>query len=287
MPEEETKGDSTLVSPPPVPKYGLGYTPDTHDKSQDPSVRGLLGAPYRVPNAFSLEQYVLSIYNQLQTSSCTGWAFAQALFLRCFLLGTKIDFPSPEAIYTFGRALARLAEGLKPDGNPLTDEGAQPSLIVKGMNKWGVPSNTVWPFNPDTINDEPNLEELEVASAFIISSCNRISSTGSGRLLDIRHAISQGYPVIIGTAVDQAFMNYAGGKQKNGLPNAVTAPDPKKILGGHMMHLVGYTAADLFRGVNQWGRAWGDNGLYWADENFITSDRMTDIYVLACNASGH
>jgi hypothetical protein len=265
---------------------GMGYKPDTHDKSKDPSVRALLGAPMRLASAASIENFMKGIYNQLQTSSCTGWAFAQAIMLRIAVLGLNIPLPSPEAIYVFGRAIARQQAG-QDATTPLTDSGAQPSLIVQGINQWGAPSSAAWPFDPNTINDEPNFAELEAAAAFLIQSCNRISSTGAGRLQDVRHALASGYPVIIGTAVDEAFENYMGGtNKKTGLPNVVTAPDPSKVLGGHMLHLVGYDANSLFRGVNQWGTSWGDRGLFWADESWITSDLLTDCYVLACSASG-
>jgi hypothetical protein len=290
-PESPTKSGKN--SPPMFPKglitpkgYGLGYKPDTHDKSKDPNVRALLGATMRMPTDYSLEQYT-QIYNQLQTSSCTGWAFAQVIKERCAIAGADIPLPSPEALYVFGRALARQQAGHTPEDAPLEDQGAQPSLIVQGMAQWGAPSNLVWPFDPSTINDEPEMAQLEYAAQFLVAHCTRVSSTGSGRLLDIRQAIASGYPVAIGTSVDQAFEDYAGGKQKNGQPKCVSAPDPKNILGGHMMHLVGYTAEGLFRGVNQWGTSWGDGGYYWADESFVTTDLMTDIYVLACNASGH
>jgi hypothetical protein len=266
--------------------HGLGYVPDTHDKSKDLNVRSLVGATMRMPTSASFEQYA-QVYDQLQTSSCTGWAFAQAIKERCAIAGAQIPLPSPEAIYTFGRAIARQQAGLKPEDAPLMDQGAQPSLVVQGMQQWGVPSNAVWPFDPNTINTEPKLGQLEYSAQFLIAQCTRVNSEGAGRLLDIRQAIASGYPVIVGTAVDQAFEDYAGGKQKNGLPSTVSAPDPSNILGGHMMHLVGYTATGLFRGVNQWGTSWGDSGFYWADESFLTSELMTDIYVLACNASGH
>jgi hypothetical protein len=265
---------------------GMGYKPDTHDKSKDISVRALLGAPMRLASSASIEKFMKGIYDQGQTSSCTGWAFAQAIMLRLAVLGSNIPLPSPEAIYVFGRAIARKLQG-QDATTPLTDSGAQPSLIVQGINQWGAPSNDAWPFDPNTINDEPNLAELKAAAAFVIQSCYRVSSTGAGRLQDIRHAIASGYPVLIGTAVDQAFENYMGGTdKKTGLPNVVTAPDPEQVLGGHMMHLVGYDANAMFRGVNQWGTSWGDRGLYYADESFITTNLMTDIYVLACNASG-
>jgi len=261
-------------------KHGKGYHADTHDHSKDMSSRALFGAAMRVPAEFSLESYMQQIWNQLQTSSCVGWAFAQAVQLRCAVAGTPIPMPSPEAIYVAGRAEERKLAGLTPAQSPLQDNGTQPSLAVAGMGEIGIPSMTAWPFDPATINDEPNLEELEVASAFKLTGIARVQSTDSQRLADIRQAISSGYPVAIGTQVDQAFEDYNG----KGL---IQAPDPNALLGGHMMHLVGYRADGAFRGVNQWGTSWGDSGLYWASPEWVMSSFLSDAYILTCNATGH
>jgi hypothetical protein len=240
-----------------------------------------------VPQEASLESLITGIYDQGQTSSCVGWAFAQAVKLRLAKMGTPIDLPSPEAIYVLARAMERQQEGKTPKEEPLQDQGSVPALAVAAMQKWGIASMTAWPFDPNTINNEPDIEELEVASAFQLLSSGyaRISSTGAQRLVDIKQAIAVGYPVAIGTGVDQAFEDYAGGSA------LVTAPDPAHLLGGHMMHIVGYknqtSTTSAFRGVNQWGTSWGDSGLYWADESFLTSDCLTDIYVLMVGATGH
>lgn len=262
-------------------RYGKGYHPDTHDKSKDLSVRALLGAPLRLPGASSLEQYVTTIYDQGNTSSCVGWALAQAVNLRCAALGTPILLPSPVAVYTGGRAVERQLLGLTPAQSPLQDNGSMPNLAVQAMNQIGVPSNIAWPFDPTTINNEPDLETLEVASAFKLLGYYRIDSTGSQRIVDLQQAISSGYPVAIGTMVDQAFEDYAGGSATIG------APDPAHLLGGHMTHLVGYDSTGRWRGVNQWTTQWGDSGFYWASSDFVTSSLVSDLYVITVHATGH
>jgi hypothetical protein len=262
-------------------QYGKGYHPPTHDVTKDFGARAMLGAPLRLAQEFSLEQYIQQIYDQGQTSSCVGWSFAQAVKLRLAVMGSPIGLPSPEAIYVCARAMEREQAGLPPDGNPLQDNGTQSLLAVQAMQKWGIPSNDAWPFDPTTINNEPSLEELEVASAFQLSGSGfaRITSVGDQRIADIKQAISAGYPVQIGTSVDKAFEDYNG----TGL---ITAPVVADILGGHAMHLVGFRADGAFRGVNQWGTSWGDSGLYWADPMFVMSDFL-DAIVLMVGGTGH
>lgn len=256
-------------------RFGKGYRPDTHDKSKDPTTRAFFGAPVNIPAEFTLEGYVTTIWDQGQTSSCVGWAFAQGIQLRLSVAQTPISLPSPAAIYTFARAKSRT----NPD-TLLTDTGSVPGYAALGLGEWGCPPLTAWAFDPATINDEPKFEDLEIASAFKFNGLYRIGSTGAERLTEIRQAISNGYPVVFGTDVDQAFEDYAGGAKP------ITAPDPNNLLGGHMMHFLGYTADGRFRLRNQWSDSWGDYGLAWVDESFVTAPQLGDMYVINAHATG-
>lgn len=265
-----------ITTPPPrFSAHGMGYKPDTHDKSKDPNTRMLLGArSFQMPNEYSLEQYIDTVRDQLQTSCCVGFAFARGVHILMAALGTPILWPSPAAIYTVARAKERGSSS-----EPLQDEGSQPYLAVQGMlglkdDGWGIPSDRAWPFAEATIDDEPDLEELEVASGFDLTGFNRIDTTGSQRATDVRHALSMGYPVCVGTQVDNAFENYT----KKAKP--ITAPDPNNLLGGHMICVVGYNADGTFRVCNSWGPTWGDAGLFTADEKWIESEYMSDLYIL-------
>lgn len=272
---------SLLEVTPRLGRFGRGYAIDQRDRSKDLTTKALFGAVMREAADASLEQYVDAIYNQLQTETCVGWAFAQGIKERLAVVGTKIGLPSPVGLYTGGRAMARKNAGLTPEQAPLQDTGSQPSLVLAACNNWGVPANEAWPFDPATINQEPTFEELEIASAFKLTGYYSIGSTGSQRVADVRQAISSGFPVIIGTQADQALEDYAGGK------GIVTAPNAKNLLGGHMMHIVGYTSDDRLRGVNQWGTAWGDSGLFWADLSWLTSSYVADLFVITAQATGH
>ena len=269
-------------------RFGKGYVPDTHDKSKDRSTRHLFGAVVSLPAAASLEKFVMppGVRDQQQTSSCTGFAFARAIHLRCAAMGTPIAWPSPTGIYTVGRML--------DEGRAITDEGAQPSQVMLGCQRWGVPGDLAWPpggfdaayaaHGPDFINDLPDLAELEDAAGLHVQAWYRIDGEGAARLVDVKQALAEGYPVAIGTMVDQAFEDYAG-------KGNVTAPVPADELGGHMMCICGYEpdpahpGHSRFRGVNSWGTAWGDGGLYWADEAFILAPEMSDIYVVTATAA--
>jgi C1A family cysteine protease len=264
-------------------RFGKGWVPDPEEiKATQLSVRHLLGAHpgVGVPSEHSLENYVHQIFDQGQTSSCTGWAFAQAVRLRLAVQGITIALPSPMGLYTGARALARLTATGSTTEN-LTDSGAIPSDVVAWMEKWGVPTMAAWPFVADKINEEPVLSELENASQFMLQGVYRVQSSGAQRIADIQQAIAAGYPVAIGTYVDSAFENYKKGDKPLPAPNP---GDPEG--GGHMMHLIGYDAKGNFRGVNQWSSSWGDSGMYWASPAWVTSPSMSDIYVITVGATG-
>jgi C1A family cysteine protease len=264
-------------------RFGKGWVPDPEEvKAKQLSVRHLLGAHTGVgiPSEYSLEKYVLQIYDQGQTSSCTGWAFAQAVRLRLAVQGLTIALPSPMGLYTTARALERQQAG-NDAKTALTDSGAIPSDVVAGMQQWGMATSAAWPFDATQINAEPVLSELENASQFMLQGVYRVQSSGAQRIADIQQAIAAGYPVAVGTYVDSAFEDYAKGDKP--LP----APNPEDTEGGgHMMHLIGYDANGNFRGVNQWGGAWGDSGMYWASPAWVTSPSMSDIYVITVGATG-
>ena len=259
-------------------RFGKGYigdhTREGYDKSADLTTRHLFGGSSGVPAEFSLEGFIRAIFDQGQTSSCVGWALAQAIYLRCLIMGVPIDFPSALAIYTFARAMSRYDIDV-----PLVDGGCVPSFAVEGLGKWGVPSASVWPFVAENVNAAPDLEDLMWASAFKVLGFYRIASSGQQRLDDVRQAISHGYPVCIGAQIDQAFED-AGPK------TVLTAPDPSKLLGGHMTNLISYTADGRFRDLNQWGSSWANGGLVWVDEEFVASDLLTDAFALTLAPTG-
>ncbi len=257
-------------------KYSFGYVPDKHDKSNDVTIRSLFGAPNRLPAEFSLEPYITAIYDQGQLSDCVGWSFASTIELRLRVMKTPIELPSPMAIYTFARVEDR---GTAASG-PLQDQGCQPIHAANGLSTYGAPPVSKWPVDPSHVNDEPNLLEIEVSSEFKFTGFYRINSIGQQRLADVRQAIANGYPVSVGTAVDQAFENYDG-------TGVITAPDMSQVLGGHMISVVGYRADGTFRGRNQWSTQWGDSGMFTADSRWVMAPAMGDLYVITAAATGH
>ncbi|GAC1475548.1 MAG: C1 family peptidase [Vulcanimicrobiaceae bacterium] len=248
-----------------------GWKKDPHD-ARDWSHKKLFGARRAaLPGEASYEGLIAEIWDQGATSSCVGQAIARAAMLRCAIQQTPIARPSAQGVYTIARAEARLLPSEK-----LVDEGSFPRLAMKGIQEYGVAEDREWPFDPGTINDDPDLLKLEDASAFILSGFYRVDSVGHDRALDVMQALSEGFPLVIGVSVDQAFEDASP-------TTIVTAPGTS--LGGHMLCLVGYDQkgpnnTTRFRICNSWGPDWADHGFVWADEAWLTDKDADDIYAI-------
>lgn len=283
---------STIIPPPRREKFGRGYVTDDsvgHDRSKDPSIRHHLGASLGAPKEASLAGFVQHVKDQYGSSECTGFAFGMAAHVRLLKLcqdvggdPTKIPWVSTQAIYTSGRAL-----DLPSTSDTLSDDGAAPSQVVRGMATQGIPADSVWPpggfeaaYNDpadpehDFLNAVPDLKELQAASTFVLQGYFRIDEGTTQTVEDVKQALAAGYPVCVGVNVDQAFEDQ-GGKT----PVGPCGPHP---LGGHMLCVVGYkTDAKgnvAFRVVNSWGPAWADGGFFWATAAWLMS--ASDVYAI-------
>lgn len=255
---------------------GLGYIPDSHDKSRDVSIRALLGARMRSPNPTSFLKYLTAVHDQGKSSTCVGFTFAEGVQLSCAAIGTPIEFPSPTAIYVGALAIERKNSGKDPS-TPLIDAGCQPLLAVQSMSEWGIPADTQWPlggFDENRVTEEPTLEQLQASSSFELHQMYRINEGTETTLDDVQRALEHN-PVAIGSQIDKAFQDYDG--------KSVLGPPVNDInlIGGHMQLIIGwhYDAKGnvVFIMLNSWGRGWGDSGLYYVSPAYLTSKYVSDI----------
>ncbi len=262
----------------------LGWKRDTDESlpagvKADKSARMMLGAPIALPSeSLQLLGFIFRIYNQGQTSSCVGWAIKQACQIRARVMAATaeaaaaVEELSAMGIYDF----ARMREKQRT-GDAIADVGCFPRDAMYALSEDGIPPESVWPFDPAKINDEPPWDVDAAASAHRITEFYRIDSDGDARVHDIMNAIAQGYPVVFGTFVDTAYMMYSGG-----VVMSVNLNDSQG--GGHMQTIVGYTTqADgsiVFTVLNQWDASWGENGLARVHQNVILDDASSDFYVV-------
>jgi hypothetical protein len=267
MSEEETR--ETPPSPPAPPsKFGKGYIQNPSNVKHPP-VRALVGAAHSwgISPEKSWEQYLDQVWDQTSMNACVGYTFARLAHMVCAIKGRPIPRPSPLCVYTGARALRRGTPKV-----PLQDEGCMPYLAVESMQQWGIAKETDWPSDPQEVNAEPTLLELE-RSVFQPTGVYTVDSEGQSRLDDIDHALDQGYPLGFGTDVDEAFEANRG--------ELIQGMDENKILGRHMMAIVGYSRPnDTYRVVNSWGQLWGDHGMGTFSRSFFLNSYVTDITAL-------
>jgi hypothetical protein len=84
---------------------------------------------------------------------------------------------------------------------------------------------------------------------------------------EVKNQVNAGYPVVIGTAVDQGFQ--AG--KRNGGSDYVWKSSQGNGIGGHAMLVVGFDdSKNAFKIMNSWGTNWGNDGFCWLDYTYFT-----------------
>jgi hypothetical protein len=259
-------------------RFGKGWKRDSAENAaKRPLAHQLFGGSMRLAPQGSLLDVTPAIRDQGQTESCFGFASWRAIDTRLRKLAklagqplTTVTPHSPLGIYAFTRM------GDMPDAtSPLGDVGSQPSTGVAMMQKFGVPTEQAWPFDPNKVNVRPPVDVLEKAGGFVLQDLYRINATGDDLIAAIAASISAGYPVIFGADVDQAFEDYNGSGQ--------IVQSAAQTLGGHMLTALAYDFSSKTKNIvggNSWGTTWGNAGFFNMNPSFLTDPRTSDFYVV-------
>jgi hypothetical protein len=216
------------------------------------------------------------IANSIAVHNCVGHATDGSIETRLTIVGTPISHRSPVWIYDVARCIerARVNAGI-PNNKlpPLGDTGSEPSDAWTGISKWGLAAYEDRPTSDETANNEPRLGLVESASDVILTGAYRINDTGAARIIAMKTALANGFPIAIAVQVDTAFEEWDG-------KNPLGAPNLNSILGGHYVYVCGYdtlaNGTTIFNGPNSWTDQWGDAGFWIGNESFIAG--ATDIY---------
>ena len=228
----------------------------------------------------SNRQFGPGVLNQSRSSACTGHAVSGASYTTLGAAGTPLEAPlSQDWIYKIGRALDR---HLNPDGSrpPLTDTGAQPNQVMRGLTEFGAPlmgprppDGSFTDCDPATINDEPTLGAVEVAADIELEGQYEIFPWDPQFIALIRAALVSRLCICFRIFVDvDGPRSVEGWDPTTGPLGAVATPgDPKG--GYHYVYCDGFhTAADgstIIDWVNSWGEGWGKAGYGEGNEAFI------------------
>ena len=258
---------------------GKGHIPDPvgHCLTSFDHASKPIGAS-AIPDSVDLRPFAPQVMNQLNTSSCTGHAVSEAIATSLAKAGRPLVFvPSPKGIYDIGRCIDRVNRSI-----PLTDAGAMPNQIMRGINEYGVrpiqaptSDNRYSDCEVATINNEPKLNDIKQDATSIVLGQYSIGSTYSQRVTDICLALANGYAVTCSVSAENAtWQNWV---PANG-PLGAQSP----IALDHYVWIIGYRTVSgkrIFRIRNSWDVNWGDNGEIEVTEDFIA--QIGDIYALS------
>lgn len=267
---------SQLVDPSQDPSLGRKYVPGFTDTNQTPPLfvtdykfnvikdkvdhRDYI---YRAPRtaakaSVDLRSLCTPVEDQGTLGSCTGHAVSSAMEIILKRQRREIEL-SRLFIYYHARLLINTVNW---------DSGAYLRDAVKSVNKWGASNEKLWRYNIREYKTRPSVIAYEDARGRRATEYRRCLNAA-----DIRNALSEGHPVVIGFLVYTSFMSASTAKR-----GIMVYPDTRReaMLGGHAVCLVGYDSGkSVFIAKNSWGSEWGERGYFYMPYKVLEDPKMS------------
>ncbi len=205
-----------------------------------------------------LRPWASPVEDQLHLGSCVGQAVVGAYEL----LLNKVDrkkFTDLSRLFVYYNA--RLL-----DNSVEEDVGAYVRDGIKAVNKYGVCSESTWPYLIERFANAPSIQSYEDAQRRLIKNYYRIES-----IKDIVDALNADNPVVTSMNVYDSFYELDR-------PGTTILPMPRaeeNVIGGHAVTFVGYDLSKkLFLARNSFGEDWGEEGYFWVPFDYAERDFM-------------
>jgi C1A family cysteine protease len=236
---------------------------------QDPSDWRDLPYTYKrepLRETVDLRNWCSKIESQGHLGSCTGQAVVGAYEL---LLNKEVPDKFTDLSRLFVYYNARLIENVVDE-----DVGAYVRDAVKAVQKFGICSESVWPYHIQDFAITPSIQSYEDARHRNIQNYYRISV-----LEDALDALNKEMPVVFSMRVYESFDELYDYGTTAKMPSEGESP-----IGAHAMCFVGY---DLNKKVllarNSFGRDWGMEGYCYLPFDYVRQEVMDmwvfDIYL--------
>ena len=193
-----------------------------------------------IPTSANIKNKFPAVYTQ-PCGNCTSNA---VLACDAYYYHAPYSDWMPSTIFTY--YIQRVIEG----DFSKEDTGSTIEIALDAVRKYGACNSTVWPNTkpfykkPSKKAYEDGLKGHEVTTYYNVKS-----------LLQIKKAISSGYPVVI--SVNWAFSSI----DENYILNNPSKSEIKESENGHAVVIVGYDDdKQLFEIRNSWGPKWGNDG---------------------------
>ncbi|MGD0717871.1 MAG: C1 family peptidase [Halobacteriota archaeon] len=259
-------------------RRGLGYIPDKPDSRDYLFVARPEAVAALPPSALLNDQ--TPVEDQGNLGSCTGNAGDNVFKIRDFLVTGTYFNGSRLALYKWAR---------DHDGST-GDAGSTLRSMAWVLANKGVPPESEWPYDISQYDVEPPDNVAQDAKKDEATKYYRVDGSAQQQTLtNIKTALSQGYPVMLGiTAYDSIF--------KVGSDGNIPMPQRgERPAGGHAIAIVGYDDAhdngDGTKGAlkmkNSWGTTWAANGYGWLSYRYVLDLKeggVQDCWVLAAES---
>ena len=248
---------------------GPGAQIDCHDprdymlSSYSPS---LMPQVMKQPVA-DLRKYVMCVYQQEKSESCTANALCAAFGLNLRKQELTLDQgfcyfnPSRLFLYYNTRKYAKSQDA---------DNGASLRNSIKALNRKGVCAESDWPYDLKKSHIEPPQWCYRTAKDNNLSKYQRLSQD----IDQFRACLQEECPFVFGFKLFDSF-NHSETK-KQGLMHMPTQEEREKEFKClHAVVAVGYN--DLKRHIvvlNSWGEGWGDRGYFYMPYDFILDPHL-------------
>jgi C1A family cysteine protease len=212
-----------------------------------------------------LRHYCSKVENQGHLGSCTGQAVVGAYEL---LLNKETPDKFTDLSRLFVYYNARLIENVVDE-----DAGAYVRDAVKAVQKYGICSESIWPYHIRDYRITPSIQSYDDARHRNIQKYFRIAM-----LEDTLDALNKELPVVFSMKVYESFENLYDYETTAQMPSSGESP-----IGAHAMCFVGY---DLNKKVllarNSFGVDWGMDGYCYIPFDYVRNEVM-DMWVFNIN----
>lgn len=211
-----------------------------------------------------LRKWCSPVEHQSAAGSCVGNGVVGALEFLQIRNGKPYQDLSRLFVYYNSRLMHKSQE---------KDEGTYIHLAFGTLSSLGTCSEEKWPYDLTKLFIRPSWGSYREAYPNKIDSYYSIGGTGQTRIDFIKRALRAQHVVVFGMIVDQAYMNYTGGR--------VDMPQKTRVnSGGHCQVIVGYddnTQCWIVR--NSWGTGWGDKGYAYVPYAYLDASDANDFWV--------
>lgn len=198
----------------------------------------------QLPSSIDLTHNCPLVRDQGQLGSCTAFAISGALMYDQAMQGETIDPLSELFLYYNERLMEHDVYG---------DYGASIKDGVKSVNKVGVCSENLWPYDISKFANQPPNNCYTDAKLHASLVYMRVMQN----LQQMKGCLASEYPFIAGISVYESF-------ESADATSTGIIPLPQlgeQLLGGHAILIVGYDDnTQLFTFQNSWSSSWGNHG---------------------------